>query len=259
MKKLLAFLLLAAMGIALASCGSSAENNIETQMATAPYTEQTVTEEPTATEVAETETPDDQVCCVVTVSVNPEFSLHLNKDGLVLTLVCLNEDAENATAGLSVTGMAADEAIGTILEGIYRFDSGIFETDQPKITVTVEMEEFYEAIDQAIFRMDEKVFAFADSKQIPMGYERRSVPVQDENSTILSDTIDENGNRVVVEKDPDGVIWETVSDGETGQVLVLIRTDPDGTVTYCDMTTNITTVTKPDGSTSQMSGVIGKG
>lgn len=100
---------------------------------------------------------------------------------------------------------------------------------------------------------------FADAHQIPLGYQRRSAPASEEISTILSDSTDENGNRVVVEMDGDGVEWKTVSSGETGHVIELTGTDPDGTVTHCDMETNTTIVTKPDGTTTQTEGVIGKG
>lgn len=216
-------------------------------------------EEPAPAEPASEEPAEDEVCCVLTISVNPEFNLYVNKNGHVLRLECLNEDAQNAIGSADVTGQPVDDAVTVLLEAIYEYDAALFPEDQPMIKVTVDMRWSFGPIEQAIFRMDEKVMAFAESHQIPIGYMRGSAPASEEISTVISDSIDENGNRVVVEVDGDGVEWKTISSGENNQVLELIRTDPDGTVTHCDMQTNITTETKPDGTISQMQGVIGKG
>lgn len=199
------------------------------------------------------------VCCVVTVSVNPEFNLELDKNGVVLALVCLNEDALNALETVDVIGLGADEAVSQTLEAIYQYDPSVFPEDQPSIKVTVTMYEESVSVHQALARMDEAAMHFAESHQIPIAYMRGSAPASEEISTVVSDSIDENGNRVVVEVDGEGVEWKSICLGDSSQIMELIRTDPDGTVTRCDMQTNTTTVIKPDGTTSQIQGVIGKG
>ncbi len=268
MKKWMALLLAAVMCLALAACGSPEAAETEPQMEEivspaepepTPEEAAELPEEPVAEEEVPEETGDNVVCCVLNVSINPEFNLELNKNGAVLALECLNEDAQSALATVDVVGLPADEAVTQALEAIYQHDPSVFPEDQPNIKVTVTMYEDSGSIQQAIARMDEAVMSFAESHQIPIAYMRGSAPASEEISTVISDSIDENGNRVVVEVDGDGVEWKTISSSETGQVIELIRTDPDGTVTHSDMQTNITTETKPDGTTSQTQGVIGKG
>lgn len=271
MKKWIALLLAAVICLAFAACGGT-----EAVEGEPPQTEETAApeeiavpeenelmpeEEPaddTASEEPASEEPaDDAVCCVLTVSINPEFELQLNKNGVVLALTCLDEDAQNALGATEVVGMAADEAMTCLLEDIYQYDSAMFPEDQPMISVTVTMYEESAAIYQAIARLDEAAYSFAESHQLPIAYRRGSAPASQEIAAVES--VDENGNRVIVEVDSDGVEWKTICLGDTTQVIELIRTDPDGTVTHCDMETNTTTVTEPDGTTSQMHGVIGKG
>lgn len=268
MKKLLALLLAAVMCLSLVACGGAETGE------NVPQTEETVSQPetdpspdadasanaPTENLPVEEETPNDEVCCVLAVSINPEFNLHLNKNGLVLALECLNEDAQNALARADIVGMTVEDAMAALLEEIYQYDSTVFPADQPVIKVTVDMLKSSGPLNEAIFRMDEAVFSFAESHQIPISYQRGSPPASDEmTSTVVSDGTDENGNRVVVEVDDDGTEWQTISSSETGQVIKLIRTDPDGTMTHCDMETNTTIITKPDGTTTQTEGVIGKG
>lgn len=268
MKKLLALLLAAVMCLSLVACGgpeTSGNEPLTNESVSQPETDPTPDADasdnaPTEEPPVEEDTPDDEVCCVLTVSINPEFNLHLNKNGLVLTLECLNEDAQNALASADVVGMAVEDAIAALLEEIYQYDSTVFPEEQPVIKVTVDMLESSGPLNEAILRMDEAVWSFAENHQIPIAYQRGSAPASDEmTSTVVSDSTDENGNRVVVEVDDDGTEWQTISSGETGQVLELIRTDPDGTVTHCDMETNTTIITRPDGTTEQTEGVIGKG
>ena len=267
MKKVKIFMMLMALCLTFAACGgnTAAETEKQTsedalqQETTVVTTEETTEEETTMEETTEAGVADDVVCCVLMVSVNPEFSLHLNKEGLVLAVEHLNDDAKQALGGVDVVGMSGDAAMTTLLDAIYAYDSEIFAVDQPKVTIVVEMSEETMPLNQVIFAVDDKVSAFAQEKQIPMGYERRNKPVMEETSTVISDSVDANGNRVVVEEDANGVKWTTVSSGETGQMLELTRVDPDGTITHCDMKTNTTTVTKPDGTTLKQDGVIGKG
>lgn len=266
MKKPIVLLLVAVMCLAFAACGSTETAEAEPQTeetVSLQETEQAPVEEapqgPATEEPVAEETGDDVVCCVLAISINPEFEVRLNKDGLVLALECLNEDAQNALENSDVIGMAVDEAVVVLLEDIYQYDSSVFPEDQAQVKVTVTMHEETVSINQAIFRMDEAITGFAESRQIPIAYMRGSAPASEEISTVISDTIDENGNRVIVEVDGDGVEWKTVCVGESTQIKELTRIDPDGTVTYCDMETGTTTVTKPDGTTEQMQGVIGKG
>lgn len=266
MKNWIALILAVMMCLTFAACGGmetaepalSAEESVVQEETKLPPEEEpadnTATEEPVSEEPG-----DDVVCCVLTVSINPEFNLYLNKNGAVLEVECLNEDARNALENADVLGMAVDAAIVVLLEEIYEYDSTVFPEEQPAIAVTVDMYENYGALSEIIFRMDEAVFGFAESHNIPIAYRRGNAPVSEEMGTVLSDSVDENGNRILVELDADGIEWTTISSEETGQMIELVRTDPDGTVTRCDMTTNTTTVTKPDGTTSQMEGVIGKG
>ena len=264
MKKWIALILATVMCLALVACGTPEAAEPQTEETSAPQ-ETAPTPEPEPSEAPATEEPpveetgEDEVCCALTVTINPEFRLLLNKNGLVLALECLNEDAQNALGAVDVSGMTAAEAMNTVLEALYLYDSAVFSVDQPMITVNVDMYEEFLPLNQAIMLMDETVFGFAETHQIPLGYQRRSAPASEEISTVISESTDENGNHVVVEVDEDGSEWHMVSDSKTGQMLELIRTDPDGTVTRCDMTTNTTTTTKPDGTTTQMQGVIGKG
>lgn len=271
MRKLPALMLAVAMCFLLIACGgetaeetATAAGKVVSQEEAEPILEEEPAEKTTGEEAA-SEEPDseepaeDAVCCELTVSVNPEFKLSLNKNGHVLALECLNEDAQNALENSDVIGMAADEAMVALLEDIYQYDSSLFPEEQPQIKITVVMYQEFTPIIWAVARMDEAVCGFAEEKQIPIAYMRGSAPASQEISNSISDTMDENGNRVIVEIDGDGVEWKMVCQGESTQVIELIRTDPDGTVTHCDMATNITTVTKPDGTTSQMEGVIGKG
>ena len=266
MKKWISLIIAAAMCLALVACGTPETSEPEPQVEeiaapqeAAPTPEAEPSEEPATEEPPSEEIGEDKVCCALTITINPEFRLLLNKNGIVLSLECLNEDAQNALDTVEVSGMTAAEGMSAVLEAIYLYDSEIFSVDQPMITVTVDMYEEFLPLNQAIMFMDEAAFGFAEAHQIPLGYQRRSAPASEEMNTVISESTDENGNRVVVEMDKDGSEWHMVSDSETGQMLELIITDPDGTVTHCDMTTNITTVTKPDGTTSQMNGVIGKG
>lgn len=273
MRKWIALLLAVVMCLAFAACGGAetvAEEPPQTEEPAAPEevavpeeteslpeeepADDTVSEEPASAEPAE-----DAVCCVITVSINPEFELQLNKNGAVLALTCLNEDAQAALENTDVTGMPVDEAITVLLEDIYRYDSTVFPEEQPQVKVTVAMYEEFTPIYQAIDRMDAAVMSFADSHQLLLAYMRGKAPASEEIRTVVSESVDDNGNRVLVEVDENGVEWKTVCQGESTQIIELIRTDPDGTVTHCDMEAGITTVTKPDGTTSQMQGVIGKG
>jgi len=269
MKKWIVLLLAAALCLMVAACGSPPPEEPESLPEEA-VSQPEPTPEPEPEPAPEEEVPaeeetapsdeiaEDEVCCVLTVSINPEFNLHVNRNGHVLLLECLNEDAQNAIGSAEVQGMSVDDAMTVLLEAIYEYDPSVFPEDQPMIKVTVDMRWSFGPLEQAIFRMDEKVMAFAESHQIPLGYQRGSKPASQEMSNVISDTVDENGNRVVVEVDPDGTEWKTVS-GADGQVIELTGTKPDGTVIHSDMLTNTTTETKPDGTTSQVQGVIGKG
>lgn len=260
MKRFCALLLAMTMCFCFAACGNNAEAEpIATQLETVPATEEIATEEPTVAETIPEGPAEDEVCCVLSVSINPLFDLQLNKDGLVLRVEYGNDDAKNALGSVDVTKMSGDAAIEVLLETIYQYDSTIFEKEMAKVDITVDMRNNQPALEQTIFRIDDKVMEFADKHQIPLGYQRKSLPTKEEMMTVISDTVDANGNRVVVEMDGNGVKWETVSSGETGQVLELTKTAPDGTVTYSDMVTGTTTTTRPDGTTSQEQGVIGKG
>ena len=270
MKKLTASLLVLAMLLAFAACAADTSANTEPAHTTIPgdTTAEPTTAEPTAVQTTEETTAvettvaaadDATVCCVITVSINPEFALHLNKSGLVLELRCLNEDAQNAIGNANVVGMTGADAVADLLEQIYQHDSSIFSTDQPMVTIAVQAQDGFQQIEQELFRIDSQVETFAQTHQIPLGYQRKSTPVQNPGTTVVSDTIDGNGNRVVVEVDSNGTQWVFISSAETGAMIELIRTEPNGTVTHCYMSTNTTITTYPDGSTTQSQGVIGKG
>lgn len=264
MKNTIVCLLILAVLLTFAACAADTPANTEPAQTTLP---KDTTAAPTTAETTEETTTaettmaadDTTVCCVITISINPEFALHLNKNGLVLELQCLNEDAQNAIGKANVLGMTGADAVATLLEQIYQHDSSIFSTDQPMVTIAVQAEEGHQQIEQELFRIDSQVETFAQAHQIPLGYQRKSTPVKDPGTTVVSDTIDGNGNRVVVEMDGNGTQWVFISSAETGAMIELIRTEPNGTVTHCYMATNTTVTTYPDGSTTQTEGVIGKG
>ncbi|MGN0316578.1 MAG: hypothetical protein ACI4E1_01445 [Lachnospira sp.] len=53
---------------------------------------------------------------VVTISINPEIDLHIDKDGNVLSYVFQNEDAETAYKNLSLKGIQVNDAVKIIVE-----------------------------------------------------------------------------------------------------------------------------------------------
>lgn len=67
---------------------------------------------------------------VLTISINPEVDLEIDKDGNVLSVVFRNEDAETAYKDLSLEGIQAEDAVKVIVEaaeekGYLKNDGGV--------------------------------------------------------------------------------------------------------------------------------------
>lgn len=108
----------------LTGCGSaeiSAEQpqNHSTQAAVAqsePEKEQVATEtQKTEDSAGETDAKQDYAM-IVQITINPKVALYLAKDGSVVDVEYLNEDAKNAFSNLKITGTKFEEAVSMIVD-----------------------------------------------------------------------------------------------------------------------------------------------
>lgn len=71
---------------------------------------------------------------IVHVEVNPSFDIHVNNDGTIKSVDCLNEDAQNVYAEMDLTGTAYEDGFKQLLTAIH--DAG-FMSEDAKITVDI--------------------------------------------------------------------------------------------------------------------------
>lgn len=121
MKKLIALFLAAVLCFSLGACGGGSQTNSNgTQQGT------------------ENTTNEQAVAIVVHIVINPEFKIHINKNGNVVYVECLNEDAKAVNEKVSVAGVACEDAIVFILQETV--DQG-FLKDGGKIDIIVSVVE----------------------------------------------------------------------------------------------------------------------
>lgn len=189
-------MLITLLSISLAACGNS---------------QQTAGEQPTAEE-QQTGSKDvfsnlpGSVTCVVQISINPEFEVHVNDDGVIENVICLNDDAQAICSVLNITGKNYKDGVMELLTTAY--NQGYITQDS---RVSIVAARKFTAKYDVPFATDEIVSEFT-ANVVSIGFDIQNETINEEEqketqstseSSVESTTdrpdsiIDENGNQVL--------------------------------------------------------------
>jgi len=181
----------------------------------------------------------DSVTCVVQISINPEFEVHVNDDGVIENVICLNDDAQAICSVLSITGKNYKDGVMELL--ITAYNQGYITQDSRVSFVAVRKST---AQYDVPFATDEIVSDFT-SNVISIGFDvhnetvtseeqtetqssaqnQDDIFIEEENKTDRPDSIiDENGNQVLY----------TYHDNGQRASVELIRTDGSSQKSFYD-------------------------
>lgn len=137
----------------------------------------------------------DSVSAVVEITVNPEFQLHLNGDGIIEKLLPMNEDAEAVCDGLSAEGMGYKEGTLALLRAAY--DKGYI-TESSRVGIRNRFTPT-EGFDPAM-ATDEIITEFCESV-LDIGFDVQNEvaerePQQDAEQGLIETMVDDTGSTV---------------------------------------------------------------
>ena len=154
----------------------------------------------------------DSVTCIVQISVNPEFEVHVNDDGVIENVICLNDNAQTICSVIDISGKNYKDGVMELLTTAY--NQGYITQDSRVSFVAVRKST---AQYDVPFATDEIVSDFT-SNVISIGFEvqNKTVTVEEQTETQSSSQgstdnfthtestadrpdsiIDENGNTVL--------------------------------------------------------------
>lgn len=212
----------------------------------------------------------ENVVFIVQISINPEFELHMDQAGNVVELKCLNTDAQNAFAGISVENIPFETALRKLLDGA--LDNGYITGNSVQINIAPYL------LDGALFDdsiVIEGVSRVCDQFRKDTGI-GAGVVIGDINAgkpkQMEQEATNENNNQSSQQEKDNIDDWEndenfTVVRDENGNIVKYIYTDPmgnkieynadkqimaenftDGTCTVYDSDGNPAETTTADGS-----------
>ena len=151
----------------------------------------------------------DTVTCIVQLSINPEFEIHVNDDGVIADVICRNDDAQAVCSNLTVTGKNYKDGVMELLttayqQGYIAQDSRVTlvavrkstaQYDVPFVTDEIVSDFTANVISISFDVQNETITAEAQNGTQSSA---QNTPVGDGNKTDRPDsTTDENGNTVL--------------------------------------------------------------
>lgn len=237
MKKLLALLLVAVMCLSLVACGGETLNTSETPNSNDNSSTQQETVQGIQTDNS---TNERTAAIVVHIAINPELKIHVDDEGNVIEVECLNDDAKAVNNKVSVIGKNCKDAIMLLLNEM--LVQGFLENNA-KIDVMVLFAE--EMADQMHFWMEAvengvtEVLA-ENNISAELVFDNRIIESQTQEGggtneqTSSMNTEDDASETLPVETDADG---NTIHREESGRISILDKdgkvlqiNDPDGII-----------------------------
>lgn len=125
MKRIFALFLVLILSFALFACGKEEAK---------PTTSQTTTTAQTTTDGGNDFVKPTDYAAVLTVKINPQFNLYLDKDGKVLALEAINDDARSIESKISVIGKGLEAALVDVVKAA---NEGGFINDGGAVTIEI--------------------------------------------------------------------------------------------------------------------------
>lgn len=156
---------------------------------------------------------------IVHVEVNPSFDIHVNDDGTIKKVDCLNEDAQTVYAEMDLTGAGYEDGFKQLLTAIY--DAG-FIKEEAKLTVEIKQKT---SVTFEVSKVTEEVLADFNANVVPVESNVSSEVVKEEQAGglngVLSSVMDQlnpTWEVVLCVREND----ETVGFDEWGEILLNI-------------------------------------
>ena len=175
MKKLISVVLVLCVVLALASCGNSGNSSLE----------------PSSGNSAETFVKPAQYASVLLITINPQFRLYLDENGIVLAVEAVNKDAQSIKDSITFEDQSFETVIETIVTTAN--NNGFVKADAIITFEIVESKETDEAKADILAKAEKKATDIASELEININVNISEIePANDPTTSESESTIDPN-------------------------------------------------------------------